>query len=67
DDVFYHRSKLIGGAAMRCFGSGDICARLLAWFRSPAVLGRASASARRVVQGGIGAAERSTELVESLF
>ena len=56
-----------GGGAMRCFGSGDISARLLAWFRSPAVLGRASASARRVVQAGIGAAERSTELVEGLF
>ena len=56
-----------GGGAMRCHGSGDISARLLAWFRNPAVLSRASASARRVVQGGIGAAERSTELVEGLF
>jgi len=56
-----------GGGAMRCFGPGDISARLLAWFRNPAVLSRASASARRVVQGGIGAAERSTELVEGLF
>src|SRR5687768_3652988 len=34
-----------GGGAMRCFGPGDISARLLAWFRNPAVLSRASASA----------------------
>ena len=56
-----------GGGGVRCFGPGDISARLLAWFRSPAVLARASASARRVVEAGIGAGERSIELVESLF
>ncbi|HEX2722655.1 MAG TPA: glycosyltransferase N-terminal domain-containing protein [Gemmatimonadaceae bacterium] len=56
-----------GGGAVRCPGPGDISARLLAWFRNPQVLSRASASARRVVEAGIGAAERSTELVESLF
>ncbi|MEO8580848.1 MAG: glycosyltransferase N-terminal domain-containing protein [Gemmatimonadales bacterium] len=56
-----------GGAAVRCRGPGDICARLLAWFRNPAVHQRASESARRVVEAGIGAAERSTELVESLL
>ncbi len=56
-----------GGGGMRCFGPGDISARLLAWFRSPQVLARASASARRVVEAGVGAGERSTELVESLF
>lgn len=56
-----------GGGAMRCFGPGDISARLLAWFRSPAVLARASASARRVVEAGVGAGERSVELVEGLF
>lgn len=56
-----------GGGAVRCFGPGDICARLLAWFRNPQVLAKASASARRVVETGVGAADRSTELVEGLF
>lgn len=56
-----------GGGAVRCPGPGDISARLLAWFRNPGVHSRASAGARRVVEAGIGAADRSTELVESLF
>ncbi len=56
-----------GGGAMRCPGPGDICARLMAWFRNPGVHSRASAGARRVVEAGIGAAERSTELLETLF
>ena len=56
-----------GGGAMRCSGPGDISARLQAWFRNPAVLARASASARRVVEAGIGAADRSADLVDSLF
>jgi 3-deoxy-D-manno-octulosonic-acid transferase len=56
-----------GGGAMRCSGPGDISARLQAWFRNPAVLARASASARRVVEAGIGAADRSAELVDALF
>jgi 3-deoxy-D-manno-octulosonic-acid transferase len=56
-----------GGGAMRCPGPGDISSRLLAWFRNPGVHSRASAGARRVVEAGLGAAERSTELVETLF
>jgi 3-deoxy-D-manno-octulosonic-acid transferase len=56
-----------GGGAVRCRGPGDISARLLAWFTNPQVLGKASASARRVVEAGIGAADRSTELLEGLF
>jgi 3-deoxy-D-manno-octulosonic-acid transferase len=56
-----------GGGAVRCPGPGDICARLMAWFRNPGVHHRASAAARRVVEAGVGAADRSTELVESLF
>jgi 3-deoxy-D-manno-octulosonic-acid transferase len=56
-----------GGGAVRCPGPGDICARLLAWLRNPAVHQRASTSARRVVEANLGAAERSLELVESLF
>jgi 3-deoxy-D-manno-octulosonic-acid transferase len=56
-----------GGGAMRCPGPGDICARLMAWFRNPGVHSRASAGARRVVEAGIGAAEKSTELLETLF
>lgn len=56
-----------GGGAMRCPGPGDITARLMVWFTNQAVHHRASASARRVVEAGIGAAEKSLELVETLF
>jgi 3-deoxy-D-manno-octulosonic-acid transferase len=56
-----------GGGAMRCGAAGDISARLLAWFRNEAGRRKAGACARRVVQGGIGAAEKSVELLESLF
>ena len=56
-----------GGGAVRCAGPGDISARLQVWFRNPAVLAKASASAKRVVEAGIGAADRSTELVETLL
>jgi 3-deoxy-D-manno-octulosonic-acid transferase len=56
-----------GGGAMRCPGPGDITARLLVWFTNRAVHHRASASARRVVEAGIGAAEKSLELVEGLL
>jgi 3-deoxy-D-manno-octulosonic-acid transferase len=56
-----------GGGAVRCAGPGDISARLQVWFNNTAVLGKASASARRVVEAGIGAADRSTELLESLL
>jgi 3-deoxy-D-manno-octulosonic-acid transferase len=56
-----------GGGAVRCAGPGDISARLQAWFKNPAVLARASASAQRVVETGVGAADRSTELVQTLF
>jgi 3-deoxy-D-manno-octulosonic-acid transferase len=56
-----------GGGAVRCAGPGDIAARLHVWFNNTAVLGKASASARRVVEAGIGAADRSTELLEHLL
>lgn len=56
-----------GGGAVRCPGPGDIAARILAWFRNPQVLHKAGASARRVVEAGTGAADRSAELVLSLF
>lgn len=61
------RLLVAGGGAMRCPGTGDIAARLLAWFTNPPVRQRAGASARRVVEAGLGGADRSTELVESLF
>ena len=61
------RLLVAGGGAMRCPGPGDISARLLAWFRNPGVHERASRGARRVVEAGLGAADRSLELVESLF
>ncbi|MGE5750319.1 MAG: 3-deoxy-D-manno-octulosonic acid transferase, partial [Gemmatimonas sp.] len=61
------RLLVAGGGAVRCPGPGDITARLLAWFRNPGVHKRASLSARRVVEAGLGAAERSVELVQSLL
>ena len=61
------RLLVAGGGAVRCPGPGDISARLLAWFRNPGVHERASRGARRVVEAGHGAADRSLELVENLF
>ena len=61
------RLLVAGGGAVRCPGPGDISARLLAWFRNPGVHERASRGARRVVEAGLGAADKSLELVESLF
>lgn len=61
------RLLIAGGGAIRCAGPGDIRARILAWFLNAPVRKRASDSARRVVEAGIGAADRSTELVQSLF
>jgi len=61
------RLLVAGGGAVRCPGPGDISARLLAWFRNPGVHERASRGARRVVEAGLGAADRSLELVESLL
>ena len=61
------RLLIAGGGAMRCPGTGDIAARLLAWFSNEKVRRKAGQSARRVVEAGTGAAERSTELVESLL
>jgi 3-deoxy-D-manno-octulosonic-acid transferase len=58
---------IAGGGAFRCSGAGDLCARILAWIKNAPVRVRAGESARRVVEAGIGAADRSTELVESLF
>ncbi|MEO5903349.1 MAG: glycosyltransferase N-terminal domain-containing protein [Gemmatimonadaceae bacterium] len=61
------RLLVAGGGAVRCAGPGDISARLQVWFKNASVLEKASASARRVVEAGIGAADRSTELVEALL
>ncbi len=56
-----------GGGAMRCPGTGDIAARLLAWFTNERVRERAGQSARRVVEAGLGGADRSTQLIQDLF
>jgi 3-deoxy-D-manno-octulosonic-acid transferase len=61
------RLLIAGGAAMRCPGSGDISARLLAWFTNHKVRERASHAARRVVEAELGGADRSAELVEGLL
>jgi len=55
-----------GGGGMRCPGTGDIAARLLAWFTNSRVRERAGQSARRVVEAGLGGADRSAELVSTL-
>lgn len=56
-----------GGAATRCEGPGDMAARLMAWFQNPHMLARARAAAKKIVESGLGAADRSTELVEALL
>ncbi len=56
-----------GGGGMRCPGTGDIAARLLAWFTNARVRDRAGQSARRVVEAGLGGADRSAELVNTLM
>jgi 3-deoxy-D-manno-octulosonic-acid transferase len=61
------RLLIAGGGAIRCPGSGDISARLLAWFSNARVREKAGQSARRVVEAGLGGADRSAELVESLL
>lgn len=61
------RLLIAGGGAMRCPGSGDISARLLAWFSNHKVRERAGQSARRVVEAELGGADRSAELVEGLL
>lgn len=61
------RLLIAGGGAIRCPGSGDISARLLAWFSNDKVRGKAGQSARRVVEAGLGGADRSAELVEGLL
>ena len=61
------RLLIAGGGAMRCPSSGDISARLLAWFTNHKVRERASHAARRVVEAELGGADRSAELVEALL
>ena len=61
------RLLIAGGGAIRCPGTGDISARLLAWFTNEKVRLRAGESARRVVESGLGGADRSAELVEELL
>lgn len=61
------RLLIAGGGAIRCPGAGDITARLLAWFTNEKVRHKAGQSARRVVESGLGGADRSAELVEGLL
>jgi 3-deoxy-D-manno-octulosonic-acid transferase len=56
-----------GGGAIRCPGTGDISARLLAWFTNEKVRAKAGQCARRVVESGLGGADRSADLIESLL
>ncbi|MBA3340638.1 MAG: hypothetical protein H0T48_02260 [Gemmatimonadaceae bacterium] len=56
-----------GGAAVRCKGPGDIAARLIAWLQHPHILENAGGAAKKVVENGLGAADRSADLVEVLL
>ncbi|MBA2707684.1 MAG: hypothetical protein H0U59_07765 [Gemmatimonadaceae bacterium] len=55
------------GGGARCAGTGDIVARLSAWFQNPDVRARASEAARSVVRSELGAAERSAAMITSLL
>lgn len=55
-----------GGGAVRASGSGDIAARLGLWFTNSDARLRAGTAAKRVVEGELGAAEKSLAIVEAL-
>ncbi|HYN83032.1 MAG TPA: glycosyltransferase N-terminal domain-containing protein [Gemmatimonadaceae bacterium] len=55
------------GGAFRCSDSAAITSRMRRWLENPESLTRARTAAREVVQSGLGAADRSVEIVESLM
>ncbi|MDP9178915.1 MAG: hypothetical protein M3O61_14625, partial [Gemmatimonadota bacterium] len=55
------------GGAFRCADSAAIDSRIRRWIDSPESLAQARAAAREVVRSGLGAADRSVALVETLM
>ena len=61
------RLLIAAGGAFRCADANAIESRIRRWLDAPVSLSQARAAAREVVRGGVGAAERSVELVETLM
>jgi 3-deoxy-D-manno-octulosonic-acid transferase len=61
------RLLVAAGGAFRCADASMIESRIRRWLAAPDSLSKARAAARDVVRSGLGAAERSIELVEGLM
>lgn len=61
------RLLIAAGGAFRCASASAIESRIRRWVDTPVSLSQARAAAREVVRSGLGAAERSVELVEGLM
>jgi 3-deoxy-D-manno-octulosonic-acid transferase len=61
------RLLIAAGGAFRCENASAIESRIRRWVDTPVSLSEARAAAREVVRSGLGAAERSVELVEALM
>jgi 3-deoxy-D-manno-octulosonic-acid transferase len=61
------RLLVAAGGAFRCANASAIQSRIRRWLDAPVSLSQARAAAREVVRSGLGAAERSVELVEGLM
>jgi 3-deoxy-D-manno-octulosonic-acid transferase len=55
------------GGAFRASDSAEIASRIRRWIENPDSLAHAQGAAREVVRSGLGAADRSLELVELLM
>jgi 3-deoxy-D-manno-octulosonic-acid transferase len=58
---------VVAGGAFRCDNAAAIESRIRSWVDTPVSLSQARSAAREVVRSGLGAAERSVELVEALM
>jgi 3-deoxy-D-manno-octulosonic-acid transferase len=67
DDNRDARLLVAAGGAFRCADASMIESRIRRWLAAPDSLSTARAAARDVVRGGLGAAERSIQLVETLM
>jgi 3-deoxy-D-manno-octulosonic-acid transferase len=61
------RLLIAAGGAFRCENASAIESRISRWVDTPVSLSQARAAAREVVRSGLGAAQRSVELVEALM
>jgi 3-deoxy-D-manno-octulosonic-acid transferase len=61
------RLLIAAGGAFRCENASAIESRIRRWIDTPVSLSQARTAAREVVRSGLGAAERSVELVEGLL